>query len=188
MDSAVHEIGSTDRVYSTNPVWKEAKESSLTKRLRSIKHFELESAENVGSADSPQFIFPVLQPCNTQDTGLPVLEPWESSLGTIDIEVGFTDLISILPDSESSAGIISIPFAEVYSKMEIKGWFKLKQPDRESAACNPMLDDDGTPQVFLKIWWTPPVGDDDNGVDKERDTRREESVFIKEEMIRSFII
>ena len=43
-------------------------------------------------------------------------------------------------------------------------------------------------KYFLKIWLMPPVVDDDNAVDKERDTRREESVFKQEEMIRSSII
>jgi hypothetical protein len=184
----VHEIGSTDRVYSTNPVWKEAKESSLTKRLRSIKHFNRDSAERNGSTDTPQFIFPVLQPSNTYDEGLPVLEPWESSMCTIDIEVDFTDIISIFPDSEATAGVISIPFTEVYKQKEIKGWFKLKHPDTVSSHCSPVSDNDGTPQVYMKLWWTPPINENNEDIEKESDTNREESVFIQEEMMRSAII
>jgi hypothetical protein len=170
-------------------VWKEAKESSLTKRLRSIKHFNRESAERNGSTDTPQFIFPVLQPSNTLDGGLPVLEPWESSTCTVDIEVDFTDIISIFPDSEATAGVISIPFTEVYKQKEIKGWFKLKHPDTVSSPCNPVSDNDGTPQVFLKLWWTPPLNENNNeDIERESDTNREESVFIQEEMTRSAII
>lgn len=184
--SVLHEIGSTDRVYSANPVWKEAKESSLAKRLRSIQNFNKQSLEEPRSTDSPQFIFPVLQPFSTHDTDIPVLEPWESSTSTIDIEVGFTDVVSILPDSESTVGVVSIPFKELYNQKEIRGWFKIKQPGKDGALYNPVIDDDGTSQVLLKIWWTPPADDDDN--DTDVDTRREESVFIQEEMMRSTII
>jgi hypothetical protein len=178
-----HEIGSTGHVYSTGPHWGVINESTGTKRLRLLLPSDGDVFEILPPKDRSEFIFPVLQPFKALKSGQRALEPWNASRAALVVEIRFSDVLSVLPGSESLLGEICIPFTDICER-EVCGWFHVH--DVGSKQLDHAEVDDGTPQVFLKFWWIPPKESSAPESDTEND--REVSIFVQEEMIRSAIL
>lgn len=219
--SASHEIAKTNFQYSANPVWDEIYESDETKRLQQLipsSHGEffanhpddtgdsMSSLPKAKSQTAASCIFPVLQPIKvskrrhgsahgseSEDQSVVDLDKWESASSAVVVEVRFQDVLNKLPGFDDVLGEVALPVAQIIKNGEIRGWFRVVDPD--SVSDSVVTDDtvpritgveatiqqeQAHPEVYLEIKWIPPESRGDN-----IDSEREASVVIAEEMIRS---
>ena len=180
--SAVHDIGSTQFVYATDPSWCELTLSESAKRLKLLMPREVAFFENTTPDDEQQEIdFPVLQPIATAGDMFR-LEPWDSLDAAVVINVQFVDLLHVLPGSDYSAGEVVVPFSSLLENGKLQGWYTIADDDEPPV--NPDGDDqsdEGNPQLYLELRWIPPSRDSCLQIE----TEREASNAIQEEMLRS---
>eukprot|EP00978_Attheya_sp_CCMP212_P020618 scaffold59206_cov53-Attheya_sp.AAC.1 len=148
--NTLHEIGSTNLQYSSNPVWDKANESLLSQRLKSCSlqderdwSNEQDSLARGQGSQQPEhtrfFHFPILQPLSSSSTEVIDhdeqgkarrrndirLAPWDSSPGAVLIQVRFHDVISALPGFDDILGEIIVPLSRLVKEEECYGWFPL---------------------------------------------------------------
>jgi hypothetical protein len=209
--TATHDIGSTNFLYAMNPVWNQMTESAGAKRLQLLlpnggDFFDTARRETQKEAIE----FPILQPFEASNT-LPALVPWTSSCGALVVEVKFHDVLNILPGSDYAVGEVSIPFSRLAKAGGLEGWFHVldagdtkglptsTQEDNQGASLESGAQKakeapnhvavDESPQIFLRIKWTPPEHSDER-IDNEMilESQREASFVIQEEMVRSAVM
>lgn len=196
----IHEIGITDFKFATNPKWNEFTESQECMRLKQVLpqhgHFfekEDDNAKEGGCA------FPVLQPFRRVDDGEDddnplhinaTLEPWKVSTAAVVFQIRFQDLLSMLPGSDHILGEVVVPLATLIQEQQISGWFKVlevgtKDFVREDEHKSTVVDESSgleASKVFLTLTWSPP--EDGLDTDDARETARETSIVIQEELLR----
>ncbi|KAL7572048.1 hypothetical protein ACA910_001699 [Epithemia clementina (nom. ined.)] len=183
--SATHDLGCTESVYSSDPIWRKWNESAPSKRLRQLlpsdgNFFDC-NAEDVNAG----FCFPVLQPAQRNGQSF-ALAPWSTCSSAVVFEVRFSDLVSILPGTEHVLGEVVVPISELIAAGEIRGWFKvidIENVDREMRH-NSKLVNDGSPQLLIQINWIPP----ERVLGSSPNQEREASYVVQEEMIRAAIM
>jgi hypothetical protein len=181
--TSLHEIGSTDFVYSTTPVWDEAKASTETMRLRFLLPCDGEAFESPSLSEKNELVFPVLQPFRALASDMYILEPWSASKAAITVGVSFSEFLGVVPGTEFTLGEVCIPFSEICNHTEVNGWFDVAASGTSRDLHRPKVDD-GSPQVFLKFRWYPPKFST-TGLSE---TEREASVVVQEEMVRSAVL
>ena len=193
-----HEIGSTNFVYSINPVWGQMEESDESKRLNLLIPTDQGAFFDLATkSDECEMIkFPVLQPLGKRGDRH-CLVPWESSGAAIVVEVQFTDLLNIIPGSDYSVGDFAILFKDIVRNGNISGWYDINiagQGGSSTACTKPEVLDqagakrenspsDNKPQIYVKATWTP--------LEEQNialDTTREASHAIQEEFVRSALL
>jgi len=129
-----HEIGWTDSVFTTNPVWTTFIESDECRRLKQVSphngHF-FETEEEIAMEGGVEF--PVLQPFRKLDDGNETvgemssvaLDHWKASPAAVVVEVRFHDILNMLPGSDHVFGEVVIPLCTLVEKGEISGWFRI---------------------------------------------------------------
>ena len=180
--TAAHIIGSTAYVYSANPKWDDIRESEGTKRMGSLLSSDVDVFEVPSVSRKNEVIFPILQPYSVIQTDVYSLKPWSSSRGALVVEIKFSDLFNVV-GSEYTLGEVCIPLSDLCNQNELSGWFHVSTDDYANHL-NPASGDDGTPQLYLKIWWLPPKPSKEPPCDIEREL----SIVLQEEMIRSAIL
>jgi len=196
----IHEIGATESKFTTNPVWDNVKESEECRRLKQvIPHhgYFFETEEEIAKEAGCEF--PVLQPFKKVDDDddnprlvNAALEPWQASAAGVVFQVRFRDILNMLPGSDHLFGEIALPLAKIVEEGEMSGWFQVlevgtkdfarvnEKPIKGLVADTEILGHD-VPKVFLTVRWTPPGYLD---TDEARETDREASVVIQEELLR----
>lgn len=191
--SANHDIGTTNFVYAMNPVWDNMLESDVSRRLKLLMPNQGALFDSTQLSYEKRGIdFPILQPIGLNGD-LQVLEPWDTTLGAVVVEIQFFDLLNLIPGSEYPIGEVVVPLREVVKLGGVTGWYSISESDpttwklrfdveKEKGSDGSSLD---TPQVFLKVTWDPPQ---DTGKGSLRDTEREASYAIQEEVVRSALL
>jgi hypothetical protein len=184
--AAMHEIGSTNYQYSTNPAWGAFSSSETAKRLTHLLPSS-KDGDFFGGAETRQEVdvgFPILQPMSlSREGGIATLESWGGSLGAIVFEVRFQDTITLLPGSEYSLGEVAIPFAKLTQHQEISGWFQVLEvgSTRLMTLGSNGTESSDVPQIHVRVAWAAPSSPSD----APTDTEREASFVIQEELVRS---
>lgn len=180
--TSVHELGSTEFVYSKDPSWDRILESENTKRLKMLVPSLLDALDH-SATDAREILVPVLQPIRN-DGDISSLSPWEDLSGALSVEVQFSDVLNILPGSEYTVGRVVVPFSQLIDRGKTFGWFDIFA-EEETGLKLPISKDDGDksdhPQVYLQARWNPP--ETNTGIPIEME--REASHAIQEEMVRS---
>jgi hypothetical protein len=184
--TAIHEIGSTNYLYSTNPAWGTFSSSGTAKRLTHLlpSNKDGDFFEDTTKNQKVDVCFPILQPVSlSREGGISALESWGASPGAIVFEVRFQDTIALLPGSEYSLGEVVIPFAKLTQHQEISGWFQVLEvgSTRLITLGSSGTDSSDIPQIHIRVAWAAPSSP--AGV--PTDTEREASFVIQEELVRS---
>jgi hypothetical protein len=180
--SVPHDFGSTSFVFGTEPVWDRMIKNERAMRMNLLlpyegRFFDVDEERN-------DITFPVLQPINNSGH-LPVLDPWDSSVAAIVIEVRLTDLISVLPGSEYTIGEVVVPFRDLVAKGEISGWYNIIGSNPSSHVLDNVTSEvakGDDPQIFVSIVWQSPVR---KSTGTFLETEREASYAIQEELLKS---
>jgi hypothetical protein len=184
----MHEVGSTNFMYTTNPTFARIDASDVARRLKHLLPSDGDGGffpdDNPNSEGT--VTFPVLQPVSLPRPGaIPIVDPWSDSPGAVVFEVNFQDTISLLPGSMYVLGEVVVPLAKLTQHGEISGWFQVLEAGstRFVALGAAGLDSSDTPQIYFRAAWTPPSSHSGG----YNDTEREASVVIQEEMARSAV-
>ena len=131
----LHEVGSTESKFTTNPSWEHFKHSDECRRLKQVLphhgHF-FETEEDMAQESGCEF--PVLQPFrkvedddedDTTQHFNAVLERWEASTGAVVFQIRFRDILNMLPGSDHVFGEVVLPLSALLERGEISGWFQV---------------------------------------------------------------
>lgn len=172
-----------------NPRWEKLTESESAKRLKQLLPSSVDGDFFDACEQGAGLEFPILQPLTVTNDDFPLVEDWTDSPAAIVFEIRFQDTLSLLPGSEYTLGEVSIPFAKLAKKGEIKGWYRvlgIGTTKSISGASDPeskseYADDPDCPEIFVQLSWKAPrkVGVGAGETDKEA------SFAIQEELIRS---
>ena len=191
----IHEIGSTNSKFTTNPVWEKVHESEECLRLKQIVPHDGHFFET--EEDAPKHIgceFPVLQPFRRVDEDNnddnphhinAVLDPWKASTAGVVFEIRFRDILNMLPGSDHIFGEVAVPLTTIIQERQTTGWFQVLEIGAkdfvrvEDAGASDGLE---IPKIFLKLEWFPPEVSPET--DDTLETAREASVVIQEELLR----
>lgn len=207
----IHEIGSTEYKFKTNPLWESIHASEECRRLKQVlphHGYFFETEEELSKESGCDF--PVLQPfrrVDDEDGDNPrfinaALDPWRTSTAGVVFQVRFKDILNMLPGSDHIFGEIALPLATVVEQKEISGWFQVLEvgtKDYVKVDERPMMGQvEDTPivgepidqqvvahdvaKIFLTLKWNPP--EDNLDSIEARETDREASIVIQEELLR----
>ena len=179
---APHELGFTESVYSSDPIWHKSTESLESSRIRQAFPFEGPIFDHDNSSVNSRFSFPLLQPGRHHGQNIS-LEPWTASPAAIILEVRFHDLVSILPGTEHILGQVVIPVSKLISQGEIRGWLEVREPGKKDVPfeLRSKLPSGGTPQLLVQLSWVPP----ESFLGSSPNEEKEASVVVHQEMIRA---
>lgn len=174
-------------------------------------HF-FETEEELAEASGCEF--PILQPFRKvdDDGDEPThhinaeLESWEASPGAVVFQIRFRDILNMLPGSDHVFGEVALPLSALLENSEISGWFQVLgagttdlAPVKEASTLGvpAVLGDTALvggladsalamaldlPMIWLTVKWIPP--EENTGSIEERETDREASAVIQEELLR----
>lgn len=211
----LHEVGTTESKFTTNPEWESFKESDECRRLKQVlphHGYFFETEEEIATDNGCEF--PILQPFRkVDDEGdeetthhlNAVLERWECSTGAVVFQIRFRDILNMLPGSDHVFGEVVLPLSAILERGEMSGWFQVL--DVGTTMFAPVKDVPGVgksfngvdavvsgledsaltlssdvPKIWLTIKWVPP--EENLGTIESRETDREASVVIQEELLR----
>lgn len=178
---ARHELGATETIYSSDPVWNHVIESVEAKRLRRLVPVDGNFFQNDTQGEGYTLDFPLLQPCEV-DGHNTTLMPWSSSSAALVFEIRFSDVVSIVPGTEYGLGEVVVPISSLVAMKEIRGWFKLSELGTISQGGTKFHDEktnDGSPQVLIHLTWISP--------EELPHQEPEASTVIQEEMVRAAV-
>lgn len=183
---ATHDLGNTGFIYATSPVWSRAFPSENAKRLDILLPSEGAFFDMKGHAEQAQqkeLEFPFLHPIE-KSNDVAYLTSWKQAPGSIVVDVQFSDLLNVLPNSVYSIGEVKIPFKTLMAEGKMRGWFDVMEnhlPSRFQLAGASDTDKVERPQIFLEATWVAP----EVACDLPIEMHREASVAIQEELVRS---
>ena len=194
----IHDIGYTDPIYKSDPVWGDMRESNETRRLHQLLPSEGDFFQRDDTLEKlPEIDFPILQPFKAYKSSMgedgvyskASLLPWTSSKGAIVVEIRFQDILNTLPGSEDVLGEVVVPFSKLFESRKISGWFQVMGagskelvPLSSSNEKGPRASEvERIPQVYLSLEWNGPQTSNGTANENELET----SCMIQEELLRS---
>lgn len=189
LSNSLHEIGTTNSLYSMNPKWNKFDASEEALRLKYLLPSNSDGdffGHNLTPEPVTHIEFPVLQPLAvSQNQDLPVLKDWAESIGAVIFDVKFQDAIALVPGSEYTLGEVVIPFAQLTQHKEISGWFRVLDEGTTRMVALGTSDSERSdgPQIRICVKWTPPL----SSAEIPSETDREASLVIQEELLRAAV-